>query len=177
LVESGSMIRRAEEKTMIKVGIGYDVHALIQGRKLILGGVDILFEKGLQGHSDADVLTHALIDSLLGAANLGDIGRLFPDDDEQYKDVSSLKLLGKTGSLIAKERYSLVNADAVIVAESPRLAPYISRMQSNMAQALQVRETCIHVKATTQEGLGFIGKGEGIGAMCVTLLRRDFDDT
>ena len=157
---------------MIKIGLGYDVHQLIRGRKLVLGGVSITYEKGLLGHSDADVLVHSVIDALLGAAHLGDIGRLFPDSDSQYKDISSLCLLEKTGRLVEKNGYSLMNADAVIIAESPKLSPYLDRMQSNMAEALQVSATCMHVKATTHEGLGFIGKGEGIGAMCVALLNK-----
>ncbi|MFC1875902.1 2-C-methyl-D-erythritol 2,4-cyclodiphosphate synthase [Thermodesulfobacteriota bacterium] len=155
--------------------MGYDVHQLTRGRKLVLGGVNILYEKGLLGHSDADVLVHAVIDALLGAAHLGDIGRLFPDSDPQYKGVSSLRLLRKTGRLVEKNGYSLMNADAVIIAESPRLAPYLDRMQSNMADALQVPATCMHVKATTHEGLGSFGKGEGIGAMCVALLKEGLD--
>ena len=155
--------------------MGYDVHQLIRGRKLVLGGVRISYEKGLLGHSDADVLVHAVIDALLGAAHLGDIGRLYPDSDPQYKDVSSLRLLEKTGRLVEKNGYSLMNADAVIIAESPRLAPYLDRMQSNMAQALQVSATCMHVKATTHEGIGCFGKGEGIGAMCVALLKQGFE--
>jgi 2-C-methyl-D-erythritol 2,4-cyclodiphosphate synthase len=155
---------------MIKIGMGYDVHQLTRGRKLVLGGVSIAHDKGLLGHSDADVLVHAVIDALLGAAHLGDIGRLFPDTDPQYKDVSSLLLLAKTGHLVEKNGYTLVNADTVILAESPRLAPYLDGMQSNMADALKMPGNCIHVKATTHEGLGFLGKGEGIGAMCVALL-------
>ena len=155
---------------MMRVGIGYDVHALASNRKLIMGGVEIRHDKGLQGHSDADVLAHALIDALLGAANLGDIGRHFPDNDNQYKGISSMQLLRETARLIAQAGCTLINADAVIVAEAPRLAPYIRKMQANMAQALNVQNTCIHVKATTQEGLGFIGHGDGIGAMCVALL-------
>ena len=150
--------------------MGYDVHALKSGRKLVLGGVSIAHEKGLLGHSDADVLVHAVIDALLGAAHLGDIGRLFPDSDPQYKDVSSLLLLEQTGQLVTRKGYTLVNADTVIIAESPRLAAYLDRMQSNMAEALQVPATCMHVKATTHEGLGAFGRGEGIGAMCVVLL-------
>ena len=158
---------------MMRVGIGYDVHALVPNRKLVLGGVEIQFEKGLQGHSDADVLAHALIDSLLGAANLGDIGRHFPDNDKRYQGISSMQLLGDTAMLIATAGCRLMNADAVIVAEAPKLAPYIARMQSNLAQALKVENTRIHVKATTQEGLGFIGQGDGIGAMCVALLAQN----
>ena len=160
---------------MIKIGMGYDVHPLTRGRKLVLGGVRISYEKGLLGHSDADVLVHAVIDALLGAAHLGDIGRLYPDSDPQYKDVSSLRLLEKTGRLVEKNGYSLMNADAVIIAELPRLAPYLDRMQSNMAQALQVSATCMHVKATTHEGIGCFGKGEGIGAMCVALLNEGLE--
>ena len=160
---------------MIKIGMGYDVHPLTRGRKLVLGCVRISYEKGLLGHSDADVLVHAVIDALLGAAHLGDIGRLYPDSDPQYKDVSSLRLLGKTGRLVEKNGYSLMNADAVIIAESPRLAPYLDRMQSNMAHALQVPSTCMHVKATTHEGIGCFGKGEGIGAMCVALLNEGLE--
>ena len=155
--------------------MGYDVHQLTRGRKLVLGGVNISYEKGLLGHSDADVLVHSVIDALLGAAHLGDIGRLFPDSDSQYKDISSLRLLEKTGRLVEKNGYSLMNADAVIIAESPKLLPYLDRMQSNMAEALQVPVTCMHVKATTHEGLGFIGKGEGIGAMCVALLNKGLE--
>ena len=155
--------------------MGYDVHQLIRGRKLVLGGVNILHEKGLLGHSDADVLVHALIDALLGAAHLGDIGRLFPDSDPQYKDVSSLRLLRKTGRLVERNGYSLMNADAIIIAESPKLAPYLDRMQSNMADALQVPATRMPVKATTHEGIVFFGKGEGIGAMCVALLKQGLD--
>jgi len=155
---------------MMRIGIGYDVHALVPNRKLVIGGVEITSKQGLQGHSDADVLAHALIDSLLGAANLGDIGRHFPDNDEKYRDISSMQLLRETATLIADAGCTLMNADAVIMAEAPKMAKYISKMQSNMARALHVRTACIHVKATTQEGLGFIGSGDGIGAMCVALL-------
>ena len=160
---------------MIKIGMGYDVHRLTEGRKLVLGGVDILYEKGLLGHSDADVLVHAVIDALLGAAHLGDIGRIFPDSDPQYKDASSLRLLREAGRMVGKSGFSLMNADAVIIAEAPRLAPYLDRMQSNMADALQVHQTCMHVKATTHEGLDSFGRGEGIGAMCVALLKEGFE--
>jgi len=155
---------------MMRVGIGYDVHALVPNRKLVIGGVEIRSEKGLQGHSDADVLAHALIDSLFGAAHLGDIGRHFPDTDERYQHISSMQLLRETARLIDAAGCTLMNADAVVVAETPKLAPYIPTMQSNMARALNVQDACIHVKATTQEGLGFIGKGDGIGAMCIALL-------
>lgn len=157
---------------MLKVGIGYDVHPLTPERKLVIGGVVIKNDKGLLGHSDADVLVHAVVDALLGAANLGDIGRLFPDSDPQYKNVSSLELLEKTGNLLTGEGFAVVNADAIIVAEKPKLEPYFKAMQVNMAKCLGVDPNCLHVKATTQEGLGFIGKGEGIGAMCVALISR-----
>jgi 2-C-methyl-D-erythritol 2,4-cyclodiphosphate synthase len=154
----------------MKIGIGYDVHGLTAGRKLIIGGVSIPFAKGLTGHSDADVLLHALCDALLGAAGLDDIGCFFPDTDPKYKNISSIKLLEKTTEIIDKNNLCLVNADAVLLAEAPRLAPYKKAMQRNIAEAMQVNTACINIKATTSEGLGFIGKGEGIAAMCVVLL-------
>jgi 2-C-methyl-D-erythritol 2,4-cyclodiphosphate synthase len=154
----------------MKIGIGYDVHALVNGRKLVVGGVAIPYEKGLAGHSDADVLIHALCDALLGAAGLDDIGCFFPDSDPQYKDISSIKLLEKTGEMIDRNKLCLVNADAVLLAEAPRLFPYKKEMQRNIAGALKVDTGCINIKATTGEGLGFIGKGEGIAALCVVLL-------
>ena len=154
----------------MKIGIGYDVHALAAGRQLVIGGVSIPGEKGLVGHSDADVLIHALCDALLGAAGLDDIGCFFPDSDPRYKDISSLILLEKTRAIIDKSNFCLVNADAVLLAEAPRLNPYKKKMQRNIAGALQVDTGCINIKATTSEGLGFIGKGQGIAAMCVVLL-------
>jgi 2-C-methyl-D-erythritol 2,4-cyclodiphosphate synthase len=154
----------------MKIGIGYDVHALVNGRKLVVGGVAIPYEKGLAGHSDADVLIHALCDALLGAAGLDDIGCFFPDSDPQYKDIPSIKLLEKTGEMIDRNNLCLVNADAVLLAEAPRLFPYKKEMQRNIAGALKVDTGCINIKATTGEGLGFIGKGEGIAALCVVLL-------
>lgn len=154
----------------MKIGIGYDVHALAAGRQLVIGGVSIPAEKGLAGHSDADVLIHAVCDALLGAAGLVDIGCFFPDSDPQYKDISSLILLEKTRDIIDKSNFCLVNADAVLLAEAPRLNPYKKEMQRNIAEALQVDAGCINIKATTSEGLGFIGKGQGIAAMCVVLL-------
>lgn len=156
---------------MIKTGIGYDVHRLVKGRELVLGGVCIPFEKGLLGHSDADVLIHALCDAMLGAAGLGDIGEHFPDQDPRYKDIRSLKLLEKTRAIIEKKAFHIVNVDAVVVAESPKLAPYRQEMQRNISESLKVSSDCINIKATTTEGLGFIGNKEGVGAMCVVLLQ------
>ena len=156
---------------MMKIGIGYDVHRLVKGRELVLGGVCIPFEKGLLGHSDADVLIHALCDAMLGAAGLGDIGEHFSDQDPRYKDIRSLKLLEKTAAIIKKKKIHIVNVDAVILAESPKLAPYRQEMQRNLSKTLKVSSACINIKATTTEGLGFIGNKEGVGAMCVVLLQ------
>ena len=156
----------------MRIGIGYDVHRLEQGRKLILGGEVIPFEKGLLGHSDADVLVHAVIDALLGAAGLGDIGLHFPDTDSKFKDISSLKLLVETGEKIRSRGFSVQNIDATIFAESPKLSGYRTKMQRNIARAIAIDPDRINVKATTCEGLGVIGRGEGISAMCVALLRR-----
>jgi 2-C-methyl-D-erythritol 2,4-cyclodiphosphate synthase len=160
----------------MKIGIGYDVHALAKDRKLVIGGVSIPYEKGLAGHSDADVLIHALCDALLGAAGLDDIGCFFPDSDPQYKDILSIKLLEKTREIIDKNNFRLVNADAVLLAEAPRLSPYKKEMQRNIAGALKVNTGCINIKATTSEGLGFIGNGQGIAAMCVVLLETKLSD-
>jgi 2-C-methyl-D-erythritol 2,4-cyclodiphosphate synthase len=154
----------------MRIGLGYDVHGLVAGRKLVIGGVTIPYEKGLCGHSDADVLVHAVCDALLGAAGLDDIGVLFPDTDPRNKDICSIKLLEKTAALVDKNNFRLINADAVLMAEAPRLAPYKKAMQSNIAGALQVAPNRINIKATTTEGLGFIGKGDGIAAMCVVLV-------
>jgi 2-C-methyl-D-erythritol 2,4-cyclodiphosphate synthase len=154
----------------MKIGIGYDVHVLVAGRKLVIGGVSIPYKKGLAGHSDADVLIHALCDALLGAAGLDDIGAHFPDTDPQYKDISSIKLLEKTAEMINRANFRLVNADAVVLAEKPRLATYKGEMQQNIARTLHVKTGCISIKATTSEGLGFIGNGKGIAAQCVVLL-------
>ncbi|UCF94320.1 MAG: 2-C-methyl-D-erythritol 2,4-cyclodiphosphate synthase [Desulfobacterales bacterium] len=154
----------------MRVGIGYDVHRLVAGRKLILGGVEIPFAKGLLGHSDADVLTHAVCDALLGAAGLGDIGWHFPDTDPAYKDISSLKLLTRSYSMVSSEGYTVQNLDSTIFAEAPKLAPYRQAMQKNIAAALGTPSVRINVKATTMEGLGTIGAGEGIAALCVVLL-------
>lgn len=154
----------------MKAGIGYDVHRLEPGRKLILGGVQIPFEKGLQGHSDADVLLHAVMDALLGAAGLKDIGTYFPDSDPAYEGISSLLLLKKTRELIAGAGYKVGNVDAVIIAQAPKMAAYIDQMRDNIARTLGTDPSCISVKATTTEHLGFAGRGEGIGAEAVCLL-------
>lgn len=156
----------------MRVGIGYDVHRLEHGRKLILGGVEIPYEKGLFGHSDADVLVHALMDAMLGAAALGDIGRHFPDTDEKYRGISSIKLLKSVAALIAQKGYRLANADCVVVAQAPKLAPYIEKMRGNIAAAAGVDTDCISVKATTTERLGFEGRGEGISAQSVISLEK-----
>jgi 2-C-methyl-D-erythritol 2,4-cyclodiphosphate synthase len=154
----------------MRVGIGYDIHRLVEGRPLILGGVPIAYEKGLLGHSDADVLVHAICDALLGAAGLGDIGVHFPDSDPQYKDISSLKLLSNTCRMLAAKRFRIVNLDTVVFAEAPKLGSQRHDMQTTIAKAMNVTAEQINIKATTTEGLGVIGKGEGIGAMCVALI-------
>ena len=151
----------------MRVGTGYDVHRLEQGRKLVMGGVDIPFEKGLLGHSDADVLLHAICDALLGAAGLGDIGKHFPDADQRYKGISSLRLLGEVRSLLEQKGFRVHNIDSTIVAERPRMAPHIPAMIGNIAEAVRVNVSAVNVKATTTEGLGFAGKGEGIAAYAV----------
>lgn len=151
----------------VRIGTGYDVHRLKQGRKLIIGGVDIPFEQGLLGHSDADVLLHAVCDALLGAAGLGDIGRHFPDSDQRYKGISSLKLLGEVRSLLEQKGFLVNNIDSTIVAERPRMAPHIPAMIGNIAAAVRMDVSAVNVKATTTEGLGFAGKGEGIAAYAV----------
>jgi 2-C-methyl-D-erythritol 2,4-cyclodiphosphate synthase len=154
----------------MRVGIGYDIHRLIAGRKLVLGGVDIPFEKGLLGHSDADVLVHAVCDALLGAAGLGDIGLHFPDTDPEYKDMSSIKILAKTYELVNAKNFRVINIDSTIFADAPKLSPYRKAMQKNIARTIEIDPECVNVKATTFEGLGMIGKGEGIGAMSVALI-------
>lgn len=155
----------------MRVGTGYDVHRLTEGRKLILGGVDIPYEKGLDGHSDADVMVHALMDALLGAAGLGDIGRHFPDTDPQYKGISSLKLLEIVNQRLHEAGYELGNADVTIIAQRPKLAGYISQMEENLAQTLGADRKQINVKATTTEKLGFTGRGEGIAAEAVCMIK------
>lgn len=155
----------------MRIGHGYDVHALVDNRKLILGGVCVPFEKGLLGHSDADVLVHALMDAMLGAAALGDIGKLFPDNDDAYLDADSIELLKRVSSIISNKGYSLVNADCTVIAQRPKLAPFIDKMRSNIAAAVGVPVDCISVKATTEEHLGFTGEGLGISAHAVVLLQ------
>lgn len=154
----------------MQIGIGYDVHRLVTGRQLILGGVVIPFEKGLLGHSDADVLVHAVCDALLGSVGLGDIGLHFPDTDPQYKDISSLKLLAQTNAMVRQKGFIIRNIDTIIFAEAPKIGPYRETIQKNLARAVEVAPGCINIKATTTEGLGVIGKGEGIGAMSVVLV-------
>lgn len=156
----------------MRIGSGYDVHRLAEGRKLILGGVEIPYEKGLLGHSDADVLVHAVMDALLGAAAMGDIGRHFPDNDEQYKNISSLLLLEKVSLLLKERGYNTINIDATVIAQRPKLAPYIEQMVKNMADVLGVPCDSINVKATTEEGLGFTGSGEGIAAQAICLIEK-----
>lgn len=155
---------------MIRIGQGYDVHRLVEGRKLILGGKEIEHELGLLGHSDADVLTHAICDALLGAAALGDIGKLFPDNDEKYKNINSQILLTEVGKRIASAGYIINNVDATVVAQAPKLAPHISDMRENVARSLNIEPQQVSIKATTEEGLGFTGKKEGIAAMAVALI-------
>ncbi|MCG0275927.1 MAG: 2-C-methyl-D-erythritol 2,4-cyclodiphosphate synthase [Thermosediminibacteraceae bacterium] len=156
----------------MRIGIGYDAHRLVEGRKLVLGGVEIPFEKGLLGHSDADVLIHAINDALLGAAALGDIGTHFPDTDPAYKDIKSLLLLEKVGKMLRQEGFEVVNIDSVICAEKPKLAPFIDKMRENIANALNIAKEEVSVKATTTEGMGFEGRGEGISAQAVCLIKK-----
>ncbi len=154
----------------MRIGTGYDVHRLVQGRKLVIGGVEIPYEKGLLGHSDADVLVHAVMDALLGAAALGDIGKLFPDTDDTYKDISSLLLLEKVGNELEEHLFFVENIDATIIAQAPKMRPYIDEMRARIAGALGITEEQVNVKATTEEGLGFTGNGEGIAAQAVCML-------
>ena len=152
---------------MVRFGMGYDVHQLVEGRKLIIGGVDIPYEKGFKGHSDADVLLHAISDALLGAAALGDIGKHFPDTDPAFKDADSLKLLQRVGELLQGKGYRVGNVDATIVAQKPKMAPYIMTMRENIARVLGAELDQINVKATTEEWLGFTGQGQGISSYAV----------
>jgi len=154
----------------MRIGLGYDVHRLIKGRKLVLGGVMIPYEKGLLGHSDADVVVHAVIDALLGAAGLGDIGKHFPDTSPYYKNINSIELLIKTNEMIVERGFKLVNLDTTIFAEVPKLGPYKSQMEKNLADALKSPIECINIKATTTEGLGAVGRKEAISAMGIVLL-------
>lgn len=154
----------------MRIGHGYDVHRLIRGRALIIGGVDIPYEKGLLGHSDADVLTHAVMDALLGAAALGDIGKLFPDSDPAYQGASSIELLKRVGGLLAENGYIVGNIDSTVIAQAPKLAPYIPQMAELLARALNVSVSQVNIKATTEEHLGFTGAGEGIAAHAAALI-------
>ena len=156
----------------MRIGHGYDVHRLVEGRRLILGGVDIPWEKGLLGHSDADVLTHALMDALLGAAALGDIGKLFPDKDPAYEGADSVKLLEKVTALLAEHGYAVGNVDCTVIAQRPKLAPHIPAMRERLAAAMGVAVDQVGVKATTEEGLGFSGEGLGIAAHAVALIEK-----
>lgn len=154
----------------MRVGIGYDVHPLVEGRKLVVGGVDIAHPRGLDGHSDADVLTHAVIDALLGAAGLGDIGKMFPAADDRFKDASSLELLYAAAEAVRGAGYRVVNVDTTVIAELPRLAPYLEQMQANLAQRLDVKLELVNVKAKSPEGVGSLGKESGMAAQAVALL-------
>ena len=158
--------------TNLRIGHGYDVHRLVEGRKLILGGVDIPWEKGLLGHSDADVLVHAVMDALTGAARLGDIGKLFPDTDPRYAGISSLKLLAEVGRRLGEKGFAVVNIDAVLLAQAPKVGPYRPQMAANIAAALGIDPEQVNVKATTEEGLGFTGDGSGMAAHAVALLEK-----
>lgn len=157
----------------MRIGHGYDVHKLVEGRKLIIGGVDITHDKGLLGHSDADVLLHAVSDALLGAAAMGDIGKHFPDNDEKYKGADSLVLLKRVVTKLSCAGYKVVNVDATVIAQAPKLAPHIPKMRSNIARVLDVELDCVNVKATTEEHLGFTGEKLGIAAHAVCLIEKD----
>lgn len=156
----------------MRIGYGYDVHRLVEGRKLIIGGVEIPFDKGLLGHSDADVLLHAVSDAVLGAAGMGDIGKLFPDTDEKYEGADSLLLLREVISRVNKKGYKVGNIDATIIAQKPKLSSYTSEMESNIALACGIDAEFVNVKATTEEGLGFTGKGEGMASSAVCLIEK-----
>lgn len=156
----------------MKIGIGYDVHRLTEGRPLILGGVEIDYPLGLLGHSDADVLTHAVIDALVGAMGMGDIGRHFPDKDDRYKNIDSMVLLQAVRMMLKKYGYRVENIDSTVIAEQPRLAPHTEKMKKKIARALEIDPSAVNVKAKTEEGLGFTGKGEGIAAQAVCLIEK-----
>jgi len=161
-----------EVDDIMRIGIGYDVHKLVENRALIIGGEKIPYERGLLGHSDADVLLHAIMDALLGAAALGDIGKQFPDTDKKYSGISSMLLLKNVGELLESKNYRVANIDSVIVAQKPKMAPYIEKMRINIAAALNLEVDQVSVKATTEEGLGFTGRSEGISSQCVCLLEK-----
>lgn len=160
----------------MRIGMGYDVHKLVEDRKLILGGVDIPYEKGLLGHSDADVVVHAIMDALLGAAALGDIGKHFPDTDDRYKGVSSIKLLHHVGELLRENNFKIGNIDATIICQKPKLAPFRDEMVKNVAKALNIEESRVCIKATTEEGLGFTGEGLGISSQAIALLEEGLNE-
>ena len=166
------LINKNSSASDYRVGQGYDVHRLVQGRDLILGGVNIPFEKGLLGHSDADVLVHAIMDSLLGSVGLGDIGRHFPDSDEKYRGISSIELLKEVKSIVDKANFEIVNVDATVIIQSPKIAPYIENMKTNVSTALNISKDRINIKATTEEHLGFTGRGEGVKAEAIALVRK-----
>ena len=159
----------------MRVGMGYDVHKLVENRKLILGGVEIPYEYGLLGHSDADVLVHAIMDALLGAARMGDIGRHFPDNDPAYEGADSIELLKKVGEMLEERMYLIENIDATVIAQKPKLLPYIDTMVKNVAEALHLEEDQVNIKATTEEGLGFTGKKEGISAQAICCISKALD--
>ncbi len=154
----------------MRIGFGYDVHKLVSGRKLVIGGVTIPFEKGLLGHSDADVLAHSICDALLGAAGLGDIGLHFPDTDPKFKDISSMALLARTYEMVNEKGFLIANLDSTIIAEAPKLSPYRDDMINNIAWTVEIDPGRVNIKATTTEGMGMMGRGEGIAAMCVALI-------
>lgn len=158
---------------MQRIGLGYDVHAFAEGRKLILGGVDIPFDKGLDGHSDADVLVHAIMDALVGAMRAGDIGKLFPDTDPAYEGADSIKLLEHVGRLVREKGFEIVDIDSVLMIQDPKISPHREKMRANIAHALQIPVDSVGVKATTTEWLGYEGRGEGASAQAVALLERD----
>ena len=157
----------------LRIGHGYDVHKIVNGRKMIVGGVEIPYDKGLLGHSDADVLVHAIMDALLGAAALGDIGRHFPDSSEEFKDISSINLLIRVKKLLSDKGYRISNIDATLVMQAPKVAPYVQKMRENIAFALAISTDDVNIKATTEEKLGFTGSGEGAAAHAVALIRAD----
>ena len=156
----------------MRTGIGYDSHRFAAGRKLILGGVEIPFEKGLDGHSDADVLVHAVIDAVMGAAKLGDIGKAFPDSDMSFKDISSILLLKKTAEALSKKGYATVNIDCVVVMQAPKIGKFTEKMCENIASALGILPDCVSIKGKTEEGLGFVGNGEGVKAIASVLIEK-----
>ena len=159
--------------TPLRIGQGYDVHRLVEGRKLILGGVDVPWEKGLLGHSDADVQTHAVMDALAGAAKLGDIGKLFPDTDPRYAGADSIGLLREVTALLRRRGFAVVNVDAALIAQRPKIAPYRRQMEENLAAAMGIGVEQVNVKATTEEGLGFTGDGSGMAALATALLEKE----